>query len=482
MLDRRGGLIVAIVVIVSLSGCLGGLAGSPPSDVHTDSPTPSTVSEAPPTQGGVNGTLEVHYINVGQGASTLLITPPGETMLIDSGDWSDDGEYVLAYLDRLGIERIDHLVTSHADADHIGGHAAVINHYETDKDGVGAVYDPGIASSSQTYSEYLDAIEEHDVPLYETRAGDTLPLDGVNATVLGPPEPYLADEERNENSIVISVQYGETGFLFPGDAEAEHEAHLVERYGDRLNVTVLQVGHHGSRSSSGPAFLEATSPRIAIIPSGYDSQYGHPHTETLERLTDREITTYWTATHGSVAVRTNGTAVEVWTQQSAPTTATELRDGSPIEPGSTGRLDHRLTLGATLADGGFDSTETSDSETTTTSTDDRTPALGVAEVHADADGNDNENLNDEYVIFENTGEEMLDLSGWQISDEAGHSYTVPDGFTMAPGERVTLHTGSGTDSSTDLYWGADSAIWNNGGDTVTVTDSNEQVVIEEEYS
>lgn len=104
-------------------------------------------------------------------------------------------------------------------------------------------------------------------------------------------------------------------------------------------------------------------------------------------------------------------------------------------------------------------------------------SLAVAEVHADAQGNDHENENDEYVVFENRGDESLTISGWTVSDEADHEYTVPDGVTLEPGARVILYTGSGTDTDDELYWGSDAAIWNNSGDTVYVhTDSGEEVV------
>jgi competence protein ComEC len=91
-------------------------------------------------------------------------------------------------------------------------------------------------------------------------------------------------------------------------------------------------------------------------------------------------------------------------------------------------------------------------------------------VHADAAGNDNENLNDEYVVFENTGADALDLSGWTVADEAGHTYTVPAGTTLDSGATMTLYTGSGTDTATGRYWGAGGPVWNNAGDTVVVTD------------
>jgi micrococcal nuclease len=102
--------------------------------------------------------------------------------------------------------------------------------------------------------------------------------------------------------------------------------------------------------------------------------------------------------------------------------------------------------------------------------------LTVERVHADAAGNDHENPNDEYVVFGNDGEGRLNLGGWTVSDEADHTYTFPDGFALAPDETVTLRTGSGTDTADTLYWGSDSAVWNNGGDTVVVARDGETVL------
>jgi len=183
---------------------------------------------------------------------------------------------VLAYLRTHDIDRIDSLVTTHADADHIGGHEAVIDYFETEGNGIGTVYDPGITSTSQTYTGYLDAIDEHNVTLYETRAGDPIPFDGVETQVLVPPEGYLANGDRNENSIVLRLGFGRSSFLLPGDGETTSEQFLVDEYGAGLNATALSAGHHGSQSSSGSEFLDVTDPRIAVVSSGYDSQYDHP--------------------------------------------------------------------------------------------------------------------------------------------------------------------------------------------------------------
>jgi len=119
--------------------------------------------------------------------------------------------------------------------------------------------------------------------------------------------------------------------------------------------------------------------------------------------------------------------------------------------------------------------------TDTTAVADGSGGLTVVRVHADAAGRDGENLNDEYVVFENRGDATLDLSGWQVTDAAAHTYRFPDGATLAPEERLTLHTGSGEDTAADRYWGASSPVWNNDGDTVTVRDRNGTVRTERGY-
>jgi endonuclease YncB( thermonuclease family) len=107
--------------------------------------------------------------------------------------------------------------------------------------------------------------------------------------------------------------------------------------------------------------------------------------------------------------------------------------------------------------------------------------LVVNEIHEDAEGNDHENLNDEYVVFKNTGDAPLELSGWKVEDEADHTYHFPSDFTLDPGDTVTLYTGSGEDTDSELYWGSGSAIWNNGGDTIYVYDDDGETIIERSY-
>ncbi|WP_435096516.1 lamin tail domain-containing protein [Halarchaeum sp. P4] len=131
-------------------------------------------------------------------------------------------------------------------------------------------------------------------------------------------------------------------------------------------------------------------------------------------------------------------------------------------------------------DGSGGSTSTTASSTTTAGA--GSSALVVASVNADAAGPDGENLNDEYVVLENTGEESLALGGATVTDAAGHAYTFPSGATLAAGATLTLHTGSGTDTANDYYWGASSPVWNNGGDAVTVRAANGTVLARYEYA
>ena len=536
-MNHRALAALLLSVLVVLAGCAGTSPGGnqtaattgtdrtptqTPLDRTADTPAPSSSSETntptdtTETPSGTNtttttttqpnpspheGTLEIHYINVGQGDATLIVGPTNQTMLIDTGDYRDDGEIVLNYLRRHDIDRIDYLVTTHADADHIGGHEAVINYYEAQANGIGAVYDSGIASSSQTYQEYLDAVEKHDVPLYETRAGDPIPFEGVQTEVLAPPDPYLDSEQRNENSIVLRFSLGQTSFMLPGDVEEDGESYLVSEHGTGLRSTVLKAAHHGSAGSNTGPFLDAVQPRVAVISSAYDSQYGHPAEEALRRLTERDIDAYWTATHGNIVMTSDGESITIATQRAATTDPRSLRDAQPVEPGSDAPVEQRETITVdgeptptqtpTAMSTATTSTETESTPPPTptptpTVTDGGTPgtptgSLAVAEIHADASGDEYENLNDEYVVFENTGSESLDLSGWTIADEAGHEYAVPSGVVLGPDETITLHTGEGTDTDADLYWSAGAPVWNNGGDTIIVTNNEGERVIEEAY-
>jgi len=328
-MDRRSATAV-VVVVALLSGCLAGVG-----DFGTDAEPDDT------------GELEVHVIDVGQADATLVVDPTGETMLIDSGHWTDDGEIVLSYLQDRGIERIDYLVTTHAHADHVGGHAEVIEYYETEAEGIGAIYDSGTVSTSETYGDYLDAVEQYNVSLVQAQEGDEIPIEGAEADVLHPtPDSDL--EELNENSLVVHLEHGNAGFLFTGDIGTEEERRLVDEYDDELVSTVYQVGHHGSYSSTSNALLDAASPSIAVISAPYDSPYDHPHDEPLERLAARDVDTYWTAIHGTVVFTSDGDTVRIASQTGATTDPAEFGDAEPSDADPTDPFEERGTTAPSL--------------------------------------------------------------------------------------------------------------------------------------
>lgn len=304
---RSALLIVVLVGVVALTGCVDA----------SDDVEPVVVE----------GELEIHHINVGQADSTLLITPEGETILIDTGDWRQGGSDVIRYLAAHDIQRIDHLIGTHGHADHIGGHAAIIRQFETQHDGIGAVYDSGVPHTTQTYENYLDAVEEYDVELLVVEEGDELPIgdDNVSGLIVNPPA-----EERNDNlhfnSVAAVFEFGDVRYLITGDIETDAETRLVDEWSDELDVDVYQAGHHGSSTSSSPAFMHQVSPDVAIISSDFESQYGHPHDETLVDFADRKIETYWTAVHGDIVVTTDGSEIDVETTEQFSTDAKELLD------------------------------------------------------------------------------------------------------------------------------------------------------------
>jgi competence protein ComEC len=339
---RRVAAVGLLVVFVLGAGCLAGF--SVESEAIDGEGDGTAADGFAPDQNlePVDADLSVHYIDVGQADATFVRGPGNETMLIDTGHWHDDGETVIAYLEARGVERIDYMVSTHAHADHIGGSAQVIRHFETEGEGIGAIYDSGVPHTSQTYEDYLDAIEAHDVTLYETQAGDEIPLNGTNTTVLNPPADH-GNEDLNANAVVVRIGYGDAGFLFTGDMTSATEDDLVDRWGDDLQSSVYQAGHHGSSTSSSAGFLDVVRPRISIVSSAYDSEYGHPHEEPLQRFAERGIATYWTGTHGTIVASTDGDAVTIRTVAAAPTDPLSLRDAPAADAAATAPVEVRGT-------------------------------------------------------------------------------------------------------------------------------------------
>ena len=252
------------------------------------------------------GALEVTAIDVGQGDSLLVVGPNGGGMLVDAGgpvggvdeaaeatSRFDVGEQVVsAYLWSRRIRRLDVVALSHAHSDHMGGMPAVLRNFRPRELWV------GIDPASTAFRELLDEARALGVTVRHMRAGATLPWDGTEVRVLSPGAGYAnAGAPKNDDSLVMQVNYGRGSVLLEGDAEAASEVAMVAA-GEVRPVTLLKVGHHGSRTSTTPAFLAAASPREAVVSVGRGNRFGHPRTEVIDRIAQTGSKLYRTDTFG----------------------------------------------------------------------------------------------------------------------------------------------------------------------------------------
>lgn len=258
---------------------------------------------------GPDGRLHVIFLDVDQGDAILIVTPSGQRILVDGGP--DPVEAVRVLNDHLPFwdRSLDLLVSTHTDEDHLAGLVGIIQRHS-----IGTVVE-GVPGSSPLYLRWQQALEEKSIQPITVLRGASIQLgDGLTLNVLNPPVDSNSSSDRNSNnqSVVLRLQYGEVSFLLTGDIEEEVELELL-REGYDLSSTVLKVPHHGSRDSSSPFFLRAVNPTVAIVQSGEENRYGHPHQDVIERL--KKIVAddglYATSLHGTVELTTDGRSLWV---------------------------------------------------------------------------------------------------------------------------------------------------------------------------
>jgi competence protein ComEC len=290
-----------IAAVLLLAGCsspstISQQSSSPPTQSpSTVSPSPSTIVSAP------SGELQVHFIDVGQGDSILILTPDGKAMLIDGGEAASG---VVQYLKNKGVTRLDVMVATHPHADHIGGLVQVLKTIPVVK-----VVTNGQPTTTKTYENFLDAIAAAKAEYAEVKRGDSLRLGDLVFVVLNPAS--AKGDDLNDNSVVLRLGYGKVSFLFTGDAQTQAEASMAVSSFSPVQATILKVGHHGSRTASSKAFLDLVKPEIAIYSAGKGNSYGHPHTETIAVLLAVGAKIYGTDVNGTVIVTTDGSTYKV---------------------------------------------------------------------------------------------------------------------------------------------------------------------------
>lgn len=267
---------------------------------------------------GPGDVLTVTFLDVGQGDAVLVRSPEGRTMLVDAGPvipphphrrqpgWDAGKEVVVPFLRRLGVQRLDLLVLTHADQDHAGGAAAVLRALPVE-----TFWHAGLDQEERPYQEALRLAREAGIPLRAPVAGERVLLGSeVTVEVLNPPAELTrsAASDDNNRCVALRVTYRHVGFLLACDLEEAAEARLVAA-GVPLQADVLKVAHHGARGSTSTPFLEAVKPSWAVISVGAGNAYGHPHPATLERLREQQIRLFRTDRHGTVTFRTDGTRI-----------------------------------------------------------------------------------------------------------------------------------------------------------------------------
>jgi competence protein ComEC len=288
------------------------------------------------------GKLELTVLDVGQGDSLFVVSPHGRTLLMDGGggfigfagheqqNGIDPGEEAVSpYLWSRGFQKLDVVALTHAHQDHIGGLAAILENFR-----VGTLW-IGREVESAALAKLENLAREKKVPIVHELRGEAFSWDGVEAQLLWPEisPQAVGTSAKNNDSLVLHLEYGERGMMLPGDAEKQAESTIVSDNDETaLRADVLKVGHHGSKNSTTPEFLAAVHPRVAVISAGEDNPYGHPNPELLARLTAAGVRILRTDHDGAVHMLTDGKRLEISCFVACPEPATKTSSAQARPP------------------------------------------------------------------------------------------------------------------------------------------------------
>lgn len=304
-------LLLALVCVVVLTGGLSGCMEAINNTINTAENTTGDYTQP------ADSWFEVHFIDVGQ-ADAELVGCDGHWMLIDGGNRADS-DLMYSYLKKLGITELDYVVGSHAHEDHIGGIAGALAYAKAK-----VVMCPVTSYDSKAFTNFLKAVDKQGLEVTVPKYKDTFTLGTATVTVLGP-ITYNSSTSANNTSIVLKVSYGNTSFVFAGDAEREEEEDILDVWGQDIGATVLKVSHHGSNTGTTYPWLRSLMPQYAVIEVGKDNDYGHPADSTLSKLKDAGVVVYRTDLQGDIICKSDGNIVTFSTAKT--TTETALNTG-----------------------------------------------------------------------------------------------------------------------------------------------------------
>jgi len=248
----------------------------------------------------VEGSCEFHFIDVGQGDCTMIVTDENG-VVIDTGP-NDCADETLKYINGY-TDKIDYLILTHPHEDHIGGADEILESIKVENVIMSDAY-----SDTKTFTRLLDSIESSRVNLIEGKAGDSFSAGDISFRILAPLSEFT---DMNDYSLVLRVEFGDTSIMVTGDAEKHSEDLIVEEYTrGELRSDILQLAHHGSNTSNTREFMEIVSPQYAVISCGTGNTYGHPHTEVIEKLEEADVPYFRTDKDSHTVFRSDGKDIE----------------------------------------------------------------------------------------------------------------------------------------------------------------------------
>lgn len=370
--------------------------------------TEGVISNTYKTDSSFAGQMQVHFIDVGQG-DAALIACDGHYMLIDAGN-NDKGTTVQSYLMNQGVEKLDYVIGTHPDADHIGGLDVVIYKFDCD-----TIIMPNVANDTRTYDDVVQAMKSKGYQTTYPVVGETYTLGGATFTIVAPNADYGND--MNDWSVGVLVQNGNNRFLFTGDAEEKAEEDILNN-GIDISADVYAAAHHGSKTATSQAFLDKISPTYVVISAGEGNKYGHPHAEVLNRLRAAGISVFRTDEQGTIVATSDGNDI---TWNCSPSES--WKAGEP-----TGSSD---TSQNAASSGTGTSNNNSSSSVADNSSGDSTASSGSSDagIAADTSGSTNSDSSSVMVHITDTGSKYHS-AGCSYLKKSDHEVTLSEAKSM----------------------------------------------------